>query len=580
MTALTWVAASPDGALLAVGAETGRVLLWSLSQKSVVHAFDVGDFVVRAKWTPDGARLLVATTGGRVTVRSGDGREAVADFDTKHGTLRDLAIAPDGRAWATCGADVFVRVWDPDTRALRFELKDGEAMSTAVGFAENSIVAGYDDGYFVSWTADGKEKLSAGNVARWPPVYSLAVHPTGKRVVFGGGKGGMQEVLTGPVDGWKAGTSWKTTPPKPIAVNALEFAPDGRFVAAFSDNSARVFDSTRDSLGTGLGREFWMERPNPGWKQDFIVSGACFVPGSDLVATSHFDGNVRFWRRRDCVEMLPLGKPAPAVPQVPVEWVSFPGGSVRTGLKPEDLARFIRNNIEVSERHLEDDPDRTRFFTDREDFRERSGNAGFLQPLLAALCPPASVDVRPFRLARRPVSVGEYDAYKRAVGIAWTPPLHAKPDHFVSGVSWEDAKAYAAWAGARLPTTAEWQLAARGAEGRFFPWGPDWIPAADALKNFTWRMTWPPGKYPGLTTPEGLLDMVTGHGEWCSDEYRPDPDAWAALTGKPKSELGRSWGVLMGAELRSLIPSAVVPDGAPPGAPGYSPRLRLAADAT
>lgn len=295
MTALTWVTASPDGGLLGVGSETGRFVVWSVREKAAVHSFDAGDFVVRARWTPDGKRLLVATFAGPLLIRSGDGREELGRIGMKHRRLRDLAVDPRGGAWATCGEDIAVRVWDSETLTLRFELVDGKTSSNAVGFLEGFIVAGYDDGYSVAWTEDGRDKVDSGAVTG-PPVYSLGVHPSGQRVVYGGGKGGMVEMIVGPPKQWKPGTIWKGTPPRPIAVNALEFAPDGRFVAAFSDNHARVFKGTGDMLGRGLGTPFYELRPKPEWKQDFIVSGACFIPGGDLVATSHFDGNLRLWK--------------------------------------------------------------------------------------------------------------------------------------------------------------------------------------------------------------------------------------------------------------------------------------------
>jgi WD40 repeat protein len=302
MAWLTYVAARPDGALLGIGTESGRFSLWSVRDKTLVHSFEAGDFVARARWTPDGQRLLVALQGGRLLVRDGDGRTAVGEIDTRHGELRGLAVHPAGTAWATCGRDIAVRLWDPVTLGLRLELVDGKTMSNAVGFTKNSVVAGYDDGYFVAWSEDGKEKLASGAIARWPPVASLAVHPSGERVVFGGGRGGMGEVVVGET--WTAGTQWKTTPPKPIAVNAIDFAPDGRFVAAFSDDTAQLFKSTNDSFGTSLGSAFYHRSPKPEWRQDFIVSAACFIPGSDLIATSHFDGNLRLWKGWQCVETI------------------------------------------------------------------------------------------------------------------------------------------------------------------------------------------------------------------------------------------------------------------------------------
>lgn len=304
LSALTWVTTRADGALL-VATEDGTALRVDLQRPVVTARTELGSQVARAAALPDG-RWLVGLRDGRVCVLDGDTLATQREWATGHGRVRGLGVHRSGQRLATSGDDGAVRTWSTATWQRELELVDGKVPAAAVAFANDLVVAGYADGFVVAWTPDGAQKVTSRQVLA-SAIDGIAVHPSGQRVVLGGSGGGIAALNVGPPGEWTTLEGWRT-PPKPIAVNALAFAPDGRFAAACSDDAARLFRSMDVRVEDTLGSPFWLRSPKPEWRREFIVAGACFVPGTDWLATAHFDGKLRWWRGTRCEgEFAPTG---------------------------------------------------------------------------------------------------------------------------------------------------------------------------------------------------------------------------------------------------------------------------------
>lgn len=182
-----------------------------------------------------------------------------------------------------------------------------------------------------------------------------------------------------------------------------------------------------------------------------------------------------------------------------------------------------------------------------------------VDPMTDALdeLPQHKVFLDAYFIDKHEVSNADYTKFVEATGhrnsIFWDNPKFNHPDQPVVGVTWGDAAAYAEWVGKRLPTEAEWEKAARGTDGRIWPWGNVFDPTKcnfDDEGKFDghldgFAMAAPVESFEQGASPYGVLNMVGNVAEWVADWFEAEYYFVSPMEnpkGPPTSGMGKkSW---------------------------------------
>jgi formylglycine-generating enzyme len=294
----------------------------------------------------------------------------------------------------------------------------------------------------------------------------------------------------------------------------------------------RVADAPRDKR---LPKWIWVFGPS-------IVTG--FIIGLAIIAFSRgwLDGPATAARMENLGAPQVNSIPAPGPAPDGMVWI--PGGVFSMGSSQFEDAQpihkvqvdgFWMDRTEVTNAQFQKFVDATGYLT----IAERSPDGSQLPAAVAdELAPFSIVFSQPDK--KVDVKKDDYLAWWKAVkGASWRHPegpvsnLEGREQHPVVHVSYVDALAYAAWAGKRLPTEAEWEFAARGGlDSKRFCWGDELAPSGKLQAN-TWQGDFPntntledgfAGTAPVASFPAngfGLNDMAGNVWEWCADWYHP-----------------------------------------------------------
>jgi formylglycine-generating enzyme required for sulfatase activity len=215
---------------------------------------------------------------------------------------------------------------------------------------------------------------------------------------------------------------------------------------------------------------------------------------------------------------IPLydGKPGEKIGDVRInpkdgaEMVWVPAGEFLMGTSDEEIAQLLKENPEWKAEWFNDEKPQRKVYLDG------------------------------YWIYKYEVTVAQYRKFceETTRKMPPAPEWGWNDDHPIVWVTWTDALDYAKWAKMALPTEAQWEKAARGTDGRQYPWGNKWDASKCNSNESGLERTTPVGSYPSGVSPYGCMDMAGNVGEWCADWYDEDYYRSAPLRNPTEPSVG------------------------------------------
>ena len=471
-------------------------------------------------WSPDGSQIAFTSTR--------NGKADIYVMDANGSNLRQLTHHSAGDIWPDWSPDG-TRIAFPSRRDGNFEIyvinADGTNLQrlTNTPDAEDfpawspdssqivfSSIEGNEGTYIMN--ADGGDRQQLTDIVALEPAWS----PDGTRIAFGSDHEGFRALYVMDADGSNLQRLSQTR----AGENCPDWSPDGTRIvfASWRDGDGEIYVMDADGSNLQKLTDNRFEEEFPAWRPSVGPAGD---------GQAHTVGDT-WTRSADGMVM-----------------VYVPAGEFQMGSDDDEVDYALElcdeHDIEYCPQHL---------FEDEQ--------------------PAHSVSLDGFWIDQTEVTNGQY---RRCVEAgACDPPSDsssytrdtyygnsAYDDYPVIYVHWSQADAYCEWAGARLPTETEWEYAARGPEGRVFPWGHtfegtrlnccdvncdrDW---SDDTFDDGYTETAPVGSYPSGASWCGVQDMAGNVWEWVADRYGRYPSSQqvnpeGATYGEGRVIRGGSW---------------------------------------